>query len=87
MTPDIVPAGAAAGQQSVHLPAGVTVGPGRETTQTNTQGQVVQGMIFPITLPSGTMTSVFIPYTVLNNVSTVQQVFDQRIGAIMAVEG
>jgi predicted aconitase with swiveling domain len=69
------------------LPAGVTVGAARETSQTNVQGQVVQGMLFPITLPSGSTTSVFVPYSVLGNTAQVQGLIEQRVNAIMAITG
>lgn len=69
------------------LPAGVTVGAARETSQTNVQGQVVQGMLFPITLPSGSTTSVFVPYSVLGNTAQVQGLIEQRVSAIMAITG
>lgn len=72
---------------SIILPAGVTVQPGRETSQTNPQGQVVQGMLFPITLPNGTTTTVFVPYTLIGNTEAVQVLFDQRVNAILAISG
>ena len=87
MSANLTPQTNAAGQQSVQLPAGVAVGPGRETSQTNAQGQIVQGMIFPVTLATGTMTSVFVPYTVISNIGAVQQLFNARIGSILAIEG
>lgn len=72
---------------TVQLPAGVSIGAGRETSQTNAQGIVVQGMQFPITLPSGTTTTVFIPYTTLTNLAATQALIDERVNAIMAVSG
>lgn len=72
---------------TIQLPPGVTVGAGRETSQTNQQGQVVQGMVFPITLPNGSTTSVFIPYTTLTNTAQVQQLISARVDAIMAITG
>ncbi|HVC52329.1 MAG TPA: hypothetical protein VND87_09940 [Stellaceae bacterium] len=71
----------------VILPPGVTVGAGRETSQTNAQGQVVQGMVFPITLPSGSTTSVFVPYAAIHDATYVQQLIGQRVEAIMAISG
>lgn len=70
---------------SIQLPAGVTVQPGRETSTTNAQGQVVQGMIYPVTLPGGTTTTVFVPYSVLSNIPQVQALFDNRINALLAI--
>lgn len=75
------------GAGRVILPAGVTVGAGRETSQTNGQGQVVQGMVFPITLPSGSTTSVFIPYSEIHDTAKVQQLIDARVKAILAISG
>lgn len=75
------------GQNTVTLPPGVTVQPGRETSQTNPQGQVVQGMLFPITLPSGTTTTVFVPYAMIGDTNYVQALFEQRVNAILAIGG
>jgi hypothetical protein len=72
---------------AVNLPAGVAIGPGRETSQTNPQGQVVQGMVFPITLPNGSTTTVFIPYSQITNTQWVQEQFAQRVGSILAITG
>ena len=72
---------------AIILPAGVTIGPGRETSQTTPQGQVVQGMIFPITLQNGTTTTVFIPYTSLTNTQQVQALFTERVAALQAITG
>jgi hypothetical protein len=72
---------------TVTLPPGVAIGPGRETSQTNQQGQVVQGMLFPITLPNATTTTVFVPYTVLTNTDQVQALFEQRVNALLAITG
>jgi len=71
----------------IQLPPGVTVQPGRETSQTTPQGQIVQGMVFPITLPSGSTTTVFVPYTVIGNTSYVQGLIEARVNAIMAIGG
>lgn len=72
---------------AIQLPAGVVVQPGRETSQVNSQGQIEQGMVFPITLPGGSTTSVFIPYSAIHDTSYVQQVIEQRVNAIMAISG
>lgn len=72
---------------TITLPPGVTVGPGRETSQTNPQGQVVQGMLFPITLPNQTTTTVFVPYTQLQDLAYVQALFNTRIRSILAISG
>lgn len=71
----------------VVLPPGVTVGVGRETSQLNGAGQVVQGMLYPITLGGGTTTSVFIPYSVGGNVAQIQALFDARISAVQVIPG
>jgi hypothetical protein len=71
----------------VQLPPGVVVQPGRETSQVNSQGQIEQGMVFPITLPSGSTTSVFIPYSAIHDTAYVQQVIAERVNAIMAISG
>ena len=75
------------GTPTIALPAGVTVGPGRETTQTNAQGTLVQGMVFPITLPLGSTTTVFVPYDVIHDTAYVQGLIGQRVQAVMAITG
>ena len=71
----------------VQLPAGVTVGPGRETSQTTPQGAIVQGMVFPITLANGSTTTVFVPYSQITQVAQVPQLISDRVNAIMAITG
>ena len=71
----------------IDLPAGVSIGPGRETSQTNGQGVVVQGMVFPITLPSGSVTSAFVPYSEIHDTAKVKALIDGRVRAIMAISG
>jgi len=71
----------------VQLPEGVTVGAGRETSQTSPQGSIVQGMVFPITLPNGSTTTVFIPYSQITNVAQVQALISTRVAAIQAITG
>jgi hypothetical protein len=72
---------------TVILPQGVTIGPGRETSQTNAQGNVVQGMLFPITLPNQSTTTVFVPYAQLTDTAYVQDLFVQRVNSILAITG
>lgn len=72
---------------SIQLPAGVTIGPGRETSQTNGQGQIAQGIAFPITLPGGTTTTVFVPYSQITNAAQVQALISARVNAITAITG
>jgi hypothetical protein len=79
--------GTSSSGQGVNLPAGVTIQAGRETSQSNAQGQIVQGMIFPIMLPNGTTTTVFVPYNLLGNTEQVQALFEQRVNALMAITG
>lgn len=71
----------------IQLPAGVTVGAGRETSSTNAQGVVVQGIVFPINLPGGTVTSVFVPYGEIHNTAAVEKLITQRVSAIAAIAG
>jgi hypothetical protein len=78
---------ASSSQAKVHLPAGVSIGPGRETSQLNAQGQVVQGLVFPLTLPNGTTTSVFIANAELHDTAKAQQTIDARVNAILAITG
>lgn len=79
-----------AGSQSssmVTLPPGVVIQPGRETSQTTATGQIEQGMLFPISLPSGSTTSIFIPYTAIHDTAYVQGLIAERVQAIMAISG
>lgn len=72
---------------AVRLPAGVKLGAGRETSQLNDANQVVQGMIWPITLPGGTTSSVFVPNTDLRDVSKVQADIAAKVAALTAIQG
>lgn len=69
------------------LPPGWTIGPGRETGQTNPSGQVIQGIVYGLTSPSGTTSSVFVPYSMIQNINQVQGLFDARTSAIAAIGG
>lgn len=80
-------ADAGSGNGRIVLPSGVSVGPGRETSQVNEQGQVVQGMVFPVTLPGGTTTTVFVPYSRLADTAYVQGLFAARVAAIQGISG
>lgn len=71
----------------VALPPGVKVGAGRETSSVNGQGAVVQGMAFPITLPGGSTTTVFVPYDEIHDTARVQAIVADRVRAIMAISG
>ena len=75
------------GSGKVNLPSGVTVGAGLETSATDAQGVVQQGIRFPITTPNGSKTSVFIPYSDLSNDAKVQQLIGDRVAAIMRISG
>lgn len=79
--------GSASTGGKINLPAGVTVGAGRETSETDAQGQVVQGLKFPITTANGTATSLFIPYSEIHDTAKVQAAFTKRVAAITAITG
>jgi hypothetical protein len=72
---------------NVVVPAGVgySVSPGRETTQIGANNTNVQGMLFNLTLPNGSVTSVFVPYAVLTQTDQVAALFNQRVAAINAI--
>lgn len=70
---------------TISLPAGVSIGAGRETTQTNSAGQVIQGTLFPITLANGTSSSVFVPNSALSNLAGVEKLFADRVNALQAI--
>lgn len=71
----------------VDLPSGVTVGAGREKQETNSSGQLVQGMVFPLTTAKGSMTTVFVPYSEIGDTAKVQSLIASRINAITAIGG
>jgi hypothetical protein len=73
--------------QTLTLPDGVTLGAGRETSQANTQGQIVQGVLFPVTLGNGTVTSVFVPYGIMGNLAQVEALFLGRINGLTQITG
>lgn len=78
-----IDSGAGASPSQVVLPPGVTVGPGRETSQVpQLGGALQQGQLYPLQLPNGTTASVFIPYTAFNSVAQVQSLFDAAIGRL-----
>jgi predicted aconitase with swiveling domain len=72
---------------AIALPSGVTIGAGRETSQTNAQGAVIQGMVFPITTAAGSTSSVFVPYSEIHNTVKVQALIAARVAAIVAISG
>lgn len=80
-------AGQGSNGQALTLPPGWTIGPGRETGQTQPSGQIVQGVVYGLTSPSGTTTSVFVPYSMISNIAQVQGLFDARTSAIAAIGG
>lgn len=73
------------GTSQIVLPAGVSVGPGRQTSQTNAQGGVDQGLSFTLNFSDGTVSSVFVPYSVIHNTTAVQMIFNKRIAAVQAI--
>lgn len=88
MSTSDAPAGGAAGTNQVTLPAGWIAGPARETSTTNQAGQVVQGVLIPLSNATGTQSTVFVPYTVLlAGAEGVQALFDQRIAALQLLPG
>jgi len=74
------------GSNQINLPAGVTIGPGRETSQ-SLNGSIVQGIQYTITLPGGTVSSVFVPYSLLPNAAQVQALFQNRVNQLLAITG
>lgn len=72
----------------LNLPTGWTVSVGRESVQTNAQGQNLQGLNYTLSnAATGASTTVFIPYNLMNDVSAVSQIFAARIAAIQGVVG
>lgn len=74
------------GGNTLTLPPGWTVAVGRETVQTNSQNQNVQGLNYTLANASlGVSTTVFLPYALQDNLTAVSQFFNQRIAAITGV--
>jgi hypothetical protein len=71
---------------AVSLPPGVTIVGSRETSQPSSNGQILQGLMFTLQLPSGVTTTVFIPYRILPNTAAVAAAFQERVSAIQAIE-
>lgn len=70
---------------SVILPPGVTLQPGRQTTQSTAFGQVVQGVLYPVVLANGTVSSIFVPDSALGNIPQLQALFDAKINGLNAI--
>jgi hypothetical protein len=80
-------AGDSTGEKKLRLPTGVVLGPGYETSVSDAQGQVMQGVQYPVTLPGGTKTSVFVDYAGIHDLQYVQGLFNARIDALLAIGG
>lgn len=72
---------------AIDLPAGASIGAGRETSQVNASGQVVQGMVFPLTTPAGSNTSVFIPYSEIHSETEVEGLIKRRYDNVARISG
>lgn len=70
---------------TINLPPGVTIGAGRETTQTNAAGVVMQGTLFPVVLANGTSSSVFVPNSMLSNLPAIEKLFAEKVEALSAI--
>lgn len=78
-------AGTAGNATPITMPAGVTIRPGRETSQTSDQGQVQQGTLYPIVLANGTTSSVFVPNSLIGNNPMIQALFENKINGLNAI--
>ena len=72
---------------AISLPPGVSIGAGRENSQTTSSGQVEQGMVFPVSTPAGSNTSVFIPYSHIHDEAWVAGRIAQQADAVRAIAG
>jgi len=70
---------------AVMLPPGVTITASRETSQQGPSGNIVQGMVFSVSLPTGAQTTVFVPYAILNNTDEITQMIADRVAGITAI--
>ena len=71
----------------VQLPVGWSIPSWRETSQANAAGQIVQGIAFSLTSPTGSSTTVFVPNNLLVSTDAVEAAFNERIAAIQAITG
>ena len=71
---------------TIQLPPGVSVIGSRETSQSGPTGLVQQGMVFTVQLPSGTPTSVFVPYSLMGQTDAVAAAIAERVNQILAIE-
>jgi hypothetical protein len=68
------------------LPPGWSVTAGRETVQTNSAGQNVQGLNFTLSNPAvASGITVFIPYSLMTQTQAVAQIFNERIAGVTAI--
>lgn len=76
------------GDNQITLPPGWAVSAGRENVQTNSSGQNVQGLNFTLSnAATGVSSTVFVPYSLMQQTSAVAQIFTSRIQAISGVIG
>lgn len=75
------------GGDKLTLPAGVTVGTARETSQAGPTGTIESGLSVPFTTPGGTTTTVFVPYSDIEDASAVQQLVTARLQSVMRITG
>lgn len=73
--------------QKINLPSGVKLSSGYETSELTSAGKVEQGMNYTITLPDGSTSSIFIPYSTIHNLAQVQSLIDTRVNALRAISG
>lgn len=70
---------------TVTLPPGVAISPGRETTIVGANNQNIPGMNFTLTLPNTASTTVFVPYATMSYPDQVAQLFADRVAGINAI--
>jgi len=70
----------------VKLPPGVSVQVQRETSAASPSGAIEQGMAFTIELPSGTTTTLFVPYRGLGNLDAIREQVIKRVTELQAIE-
>lgn len=67
------------------LPSGVAISSSRETTQIDDNGKTEQGMLFTLTIPNAAPSSIFVPYRLMGDVTSVKALIAQRVAGITAV--
>lgn len=76
---------ASGSSNTVALPAGTTVGAGRQTTELNSAGQVISVMAYTVTTPKGSVITVSVPLSEIGNTAKVKSDIATRVNHVDAI--